>query len=368
MDKTDFLIKSRDMSNPSGNRLANLRSAILDAPDNLSLKFELAGLLVQAGNAEEAMHCLADLAQQPLDPSLHLQLANLYRLNNQNQLAMDVLRESLTTTPTDHQAWVLLYHTLVDAAMIDEAQAHLEHWLEIDPGNALATYLLPSLKELPMPERAPPAFVTSSYTSLVANYDRLLTVDHYHGSEVFSKLMTDSLGKPELYRQIDGQRQGVDLGCGTGALGAVLRNYANHIVGVDLSPEMLAVAQQTQCYDQLICADMIDFLRQSTDSMDVIVAAESFNYFGNLTELVSLCLAALKQDGWLIFSLQQGPLAEDGYYLLPNGTFMHSPQYLVEQLGEAGLAGGSIRRVVIREPKNQNVWALLVAVQRPAAN
>ncbi len=278
------------------------------------------------------------------------------------------LQRIIQTDPDNAAAWLELYLAFVDSDLIDDAASHLERWLEVRPGNELATYLLPSLKELPTPERAPRAFTTSRFAAASANYEQSLKSHHYRGPVLFQQLLTNCLGDATQYRQLAQDRRVVDLGCGTGAIGTVLRSYADTLLGVDLSTEMLAIASQAQLYDQLECAELVEYLQESPKAFDLIVAAECFSYFGNLSQLIPLCFSALKKDGWLVFSLQEGPLIEDGYYLLPDGSFMHSPQYLIEQLGEAGLTGGNIGRVVLRESKKQNKYALLIAVQRPDAS
>ncbi len=52
-------------------------------------------------------------------------------------------------------------------------------------------------------------------------------------------------------------RRAVDLGCGTGRTGAWLRSRGiSSIDGVDLTPEMLAVARSREVYDRLVEADV----------------------------------------------------------------------------------------------------------------
>jgi len=55
----------------------------------------------------------------------------------------------------------------------------------------------------------------------------------------------------------DPAEQVLDLGCGTGAVGVRLAELGvTTIDGVDLSPEMLAVAESTQAYRQLVVGDL----------------------------------------------------------------------------------------------------------------
>ena len=52
----------------------------------------------------------------------------------------------------------------------------------------------------------------------------------------------------------------LDLGCGTGLGGAAFRPFVDRLVGVDLSPAMIAKARGKGLYDRLDRADIDDFL------------------------------------------------------------------------------------------------------------
>ena len=52
----------------------------------------------------------------------------------------------------------------------------------------------------------------------------------------------------------------LDLGCGTGLGGAAFRPVVDWLVGVDLSPAMIAQAATKGLYDRLVTADLQRFL------------------------------------------------------------------------------------------------------------
>jgi predicted TPR repeat methyltransferase len=54
-------------------------------------------------------------------------------------------------------------------------------------------------------------------------------------------------------------KRGIDLGCGSGVLGSALRDAGlpTPLDGIDLSPGMLALAQQTGCYRTLVRANLL---------------------------------------------------------------------------------------------------------------
>src|SRR6202012_4484032 len=76
----------------------------------------------------------------------------------------------------------------------------------------------------------------------------------------------------------------LDLGCGTGLCGPLLRPWAARLVGVDLSPKMLSKAAARGVYDQLNCAELTQWLAEEAQPFDVIVCADVLCYFGDLAQ------------------------------------------------------------------------------------
>jgi len=73
----------------------------------------------------------------------------------------------------------------------------------------------------------------------------------------------------------------LDLGCGTGLAGAVFRPFAARLVGVDLSPAMIARAHAKGDYDRLTVGSLAAFLADeiaSKTTYDLVLAAEVFVY------------------------------------------------------------------------------------------
>lgn len=69
----------------------------------------------------------------------------------------------------------------------------------------------------------------------------------------------------------------IDLGCGTGAAGEALRRLGfEHLDGLDLSPDMLAVARTKSVYDALTAADLLQPLPFDDASYDAAISAGTF--------------------------------------------------------------------------------------------
>lgn len=55
----------------------------------------------------------------------------------------------------------------------------------------------------------------------------------------------------DVLSYLNGSLDILDLGCGTGLIGSWFKDYANKIVGVDISPTMLDMATKKGCYHEL---------------------------------------------------------------------------------------------------------------------
>jgi predicted TPR repeat methyltransferase len=280
------------------------------------------------------------------------------RVQNQHAQAIEILRKMDAQTGDNIRVKTLLFHCLVETNATDEMESHLERWLKSSPSDEVANHLRVAVDGMPIPEFAPSKFIVANFATQAEVYEELMKQWNYAWPACLQSWIHET-GQVEKFNRV------LDAGCGTGLLGSLLKNIATELVGVDLSPEMLQYVSNKGTYDQLICSDLLEFLGSHEEYFDLLVAADSFNFLGNLEPAIHKSFRALKPKGWLLFSLQEGPLDRDGYYLRMDGSFVHSPAYLIEQLGEAGVAGGTIRRVLLRQEFNEKVYGLLVAVQRP---
>ena len=149
----------------------------------------------------------------------------------------------------------------------------------------------------------------------------------------------------------------LDLGCGTGLAGVMFRDKAARLTGIDLSPAMIAKAKARGIYDSLIVAD-IEAL--PVGRYDLILAADTLVYLGDLALLFGTLGAHLAPDGYFLFTTE----AKDGegFELGPKRRWRHSEAYLRQ---EAGRHGFSIAGLVAASPRteaNQPVAGFAVAL------
>ena len=126
--------------------------------------------------------------------------------------------------------------------------------------------------------------------------------------------MCDELGyeAPERIREllddILEQRRDLEvleLGCGSGLAGAVLRNRARHLSGIDLSPEMVELARKREIYDELAVAEITAWQAAERRKFDLIAACDTFIYFGDLALVVESAAKLLTAGGRIVFSVER---------------------------------------------------------------
>lgn len=86
----------------------------------------------------------------------------------------------------------------------------------------------------------------------------------------------------------------LDLGCGTGLCGPLLKPLARAMTGVDLSPNMLEMARKRGLYDELVCSDLIAFLAPHHARFDLVVATDVFIYVGALEAVFQATRTAVR--------------------------------------------------------------------------
>jgi predicted TPR repeat methyltransferase len=159
----------------------------------------------------------------------------------------------------------------------------------------------------------------------------------------------------------------LDAGCGTGLCGTLLRRSARSLVGVDLSPRMLAKAQASGVYDQLIEADAMAFMLAHPGAFDLIVSSDVLTYVGDAKAFALAAGAALRPGGRLAVSVEILAAHPSGVQLSPSGRYLHGRDHIQRCLGAAGLRIATVRDSVMRREAGVPAKALIAVAERPPA-
>ncbi|MDR7335372.1 tetratricopeptide repeat protein [Roseateles asaccharophilus] len=215
-------------------------------------------------------------------------------------------------------------------------------------------YALAALGDEPAPPTAPPRYVEELFDSYSQNFDQ-----HLVGKLAYR---TPELLLAELQRaQPQAGSDIIDLGCGTGLCGPLLRPLARRLIGVDLSSQMLARAQALGLYDELLHADLTAALAGPPARFDIAVAADVFVYIGDLDAVFAATAAALRPGGLFAFSVE----AADGvdFELNSRRRYAHSLAYLQRLAAAHGFSVESATQSVIRKEGDEPVNGLLIVMR-----
>jgi predicted TPR repeat methyltransferase len=156
----------------------------------------------------------------------------------------------------------------------------------------------------------------------------------------------------------------LDLGCGTGLCGMLLRPMARSLAGVDLSPAMIEKAKARGLYDRLGVGDLVATLNDNPAAFDLLTAADVFLYLGDLNPAFEAAKVALRPGGLLAFTVEAG--GGDRYHLHQKTMrYTHSEPYLKRLIAIHGLVEESFTEQTLRVEAEQPVRGFLVVVRVP---
>lgn len=272
------------------------------------------------------------------------------------------LRELLGRSPDDEGALRMLAKLLDEGGRSDEAvqvrrRLHLRRCRELGlSGDAAVAFLDAAETGSTPPPRADEGYVAALFDQYAAHFDEKLRGKlDYRAPECVLEAVLEVLGG----------RRGLDvleLGCGTGLAGVLLRPLARHLTGIDLSQGMLDRARERGIYDALVTGEITQTLASSQGSHDLIVAVDVLVYFGALEALFEQVARRLAPGGLFAFTVEKSE--EPKYQLRSTGRYVHSLAYLRDCASAAGLHPRVEHQRVLRTEKGEPVHGHVVVLQK----
>jgi predicted TPR repeat methyltransferase len=281
--------------------------------------------------------------------------------------AADILAQTVELVPRFATAWFALGAIRDQLGDRDGAVAAFGHARDSDPDDYHGARL--QLARLGSGEAAPAmteTYVRRLFDQYAGRYDESLTERlSYRGPILLRdaiQALMDERGLPMPFAAM------LDLGCGTGLGGAAFRPFADRLVGVDLSPAMVAQASAKGLYDRLTAASIEPFLAEETragSKYDLVTAADVFVYVNDLMPIITAAARALAPRGLLAFTVETH--AGEGVKLLPTLRYAHGEIYIRAVLDKAGLTAVQLVKSSVRKEKGVPVDSLIVVAQSSSA-
>lgn len=272
--------------------------------------------------------------------------------------AVDVLRGALEIVPKWGAGWFRLGEYLERAGDLPGAAQAWGRAVEVQPDDPFGAGLRRDLlRDQPLSDTMPPAFVERLFDQYAPRFEAsLLEGLDYQGPQIIAEALERTTGLPVAHA--------LDLGCGTGLIGPVLRPHCGHLTGIDLSQAMLAEAQAKGLYDRLDKGD-IQELPIGDAQYGLIVASDVFNYLGALERIIGWCAASLSPGGTLIFTVEQAEGRD--VTLRETRRFAHGRAYVSDLLKVAGFCPVTIVDVVLRQDRGADVTGFCVIAEAAKA-
>ena len=245
--------------------------------------------------------------------------------------AAEVLEQALERAPGWAPALFALGEAKEKLGDRDSAAEAFRATLAADPSDAQgAAARLALLGAAEAPTALPKAYVARLFDDYAPRFNAHLTEAlAYRGPE----LIVEALDDVDRARRFP---RCLDLGCGAGLMGAALHARVAELIGVDLSPAMIAKARESGRYDALEVGDVVDVLaRRDRGEFDLVVAADVLAYIGDLAEVVSWAARSLAPGGLFAFTVETD--AGEGFRLSATMRFAHSRGYVLATAAAAGL-------------------------------
>jgi predicted TPR repeat methyltransferase len=394
-DALHFLGILKHQVGDSEEAIALIRQAIEAMPGEPGPWNNLGNVLVESQRFDEAEAAYRQcLEVQPSFVDALSNLATIHSKRGEHAQAEALCRRAIAARPDFGQAWynlsvsllaqkrideglaansqaILLWpkhlqardsvaRALVYLGRLDEAAALYRDWLKVDPGNPVIRHHLAACSGGDAPQRASDAYVERTFDAFAATFDANLSALGYRAPQLVAELLKELLPPPARQFSI------CDLGCGTGLCGPLIREWARHLSGCDLSAGMLHKAERRQVYDELKRVELVVHLISNPNRFDALVCADTLCYFGDLGAAATAAAQALKTGAPIVFTVEALP--DDSpvdHHLQPHGRYAHRCGYLERVFAEVGFSSCTVRAETLRFEAGKPVAGWLVAAFAP---
>jgi len=332
-----------------------IKPGYADAYSNLGLALQ------ELGNLEGAVtHHIKALTIKPDYADAHYNLGNALKDLGKFDEAVVSFGRSLEIAPKNPKTSIALSHILYAISIkdLDRAQELALHFIEAFPkDNILKRGVSGITKIVNYSANSERLYTTSIFDDFAGTFDKTLEKIGYNMPKKLAQAVDSIDGRADL--------DILDAGCGTGLCGIHLRARARHLIGVDLSVNMLAKAREKELYDDLVKVDLISFMENSPTKFDLVVSADVLVYIGDINPLAQAAYLTLRPRGICVVSIES---LEDhvgkSFLLAPSGRYQHTASYIRETFKTAGFTVYPLQKTTVRLEHGAPLTAWILLAQK----
>jgi predicted TPR repeat methyltransferase len=248
--------------------------------------------------------------------------------------------------------------------------------LAIAPQDGYLSHMLATASGAPS-DRAPEDYIRAVFDS---------RADTYEAAALF-KLGVRSPGliRREILRirpKLDPSRPAahklsaiLDLGCGTGLIGALTYDLAAYVKGVDLSRNIVRYAQLKGIYHEVEISDIVASMNSDPRLYECILAGDVLCYLGDLKPAFEAAFKRLLPSGLFLLSLEAGPeswradlaagVSKTNFLLQDTARFAHALPYIEQTAKAAGFEVVQVWPETISTENDVDLPGYIVSLRRP---
>jgi len=265
----------------------------------------------------------------------------------------------LKHTPTHHACLTNLASIAQRLGQTQQAIDYLTEARAVNPDDKSSEFMLDAFKNNQEQRPACPEYAKNLFDNYALYYEKHMTETlGYSVPHRMAHILHQLIPNMQVARALD-------LGCGTGLSGVILRELSQHLTGVDLSSKMLAHARDKALYDELIESEIMAYFNQLNSKniqYNLITAADVLPYFGDLSPLFEHVNTYLAPEGLFILTHEISDQAH--WRLQTTARFAHHPRYLIALAEEHGFQVAHQESFVARKHHDDDLPVMLYALQR----
>lgn len=328
----------------------HFKKVLLLQPDFYEALHNLGAIFLKQNNPQVALKYFLRLTEIAKDFDAYYNLGVIYmdlgRLND----AIVYFNEALNLNSKDVKSHTNLGAIYLRLENHIKAAEHYKYVLSLEPNNGEVVYILDALEQKNTVKIAPREYVQNLFDQYAQHYEQHLKFLEYNVPQFLYDAVNASLGEENKELRI------LDLGCGTGLCGEKFHKIAKTLIGVDVSEKMLEKAREKAIYTELKIGSIVEALCCYRD-LDLIFAADTFVYIGDLADIFVACAKSLAKNGIFAFTVEK--TTDYPYILQRSARFAHSEKYIVELAQKNAFILEYFNDVVLRKQQNTFVAGLL---------
>lgn len=279
--------------------------------------------------------------------AVRMRLGQCLARDGQHDQALAAFDRAIELDEELAEAWSQKGHLLREMHRLQAAAESYRRALDLGADAELHSYYLAALQPDAAQGNAPRRYVEALFDQYADDFeDHLLQQLRYQGhSRLIAQLPSSGA---ERFENV------LDLGCGTGLCGPLVRARSGFLCGVDLSAAMVDKARARGVYDRVVQADLVDFLAAETEHFDLVLAADVFIYVGRLEQVFTQLAERMRADGLLAFTLEEAGPGFD-VELRPSLRYAHSTAYIESLAAQHGFEWVASHSAPIRFDQQQAI-------------